>query len=100
MSKICRTFAAEKREKAFMSPTFLKEKGYSFKIYSNEEERMHIHVIKDDKEAKFRLEPKEETAYKGDFSQSEINKIQTIVELYAEYFKKQYKLHIGGRIND
>ena len=61
---------------------------------------MHIHVIKDDKEAKFWLEPKVETAYKGDFSQSEINKIQTIVELYAEYFKKQYKLHIGGRIND
>ncbi|MBR0195438.1 MAG: DUF4160 domain-containing protein, partial [Paludibacteraceae bacterium] len=36
-----------------MSPTFLKEKGYSFKIYSNEEERMHIHVIKDKIEAKF-----------------------------------------------
>ena len=38
-----------------MSPTFIKEKGYSFKIYSNEEERMHIHVIKEDKEAKSTL---------------------------------------------
>ena len=83
-----------------MSPTFLKEKGYSFKIYSNEEERMHIHVIKDKIEAKFWLEPKVEVAYKGDFSQHEINKIQSIVELYAEYFKKQYQIHIGGRIND
>lgn len=83
-----------------MSPTFLKEKGYSFKIYSNEEERMHIHVIKDKIEAKFWLEPNIEVAYKGDFSQHEINKIQSIVELYAEYFKKQYQLHIGGRIND
>lgn len=83
-----------------MSPTFLKEKGYSFKIYSNEEERMHIHVIKEKKEAKFWLEPKVEIAYKGDFSQREANIIQSIVELYAEHFKKQYQLHIGGRIDD
>ena len=68
-----------------MSPTFLKDKGYAFKIYSNEEERMHIHVIKEDKEAKFGLEPNVEIAYKGDFSQHEINKIQQVVELYAKY---------------
>ena len=83
-----------------MSPTFRKEIGYTFKIYSNEEERTHIHVVKEDKEAKFWLEPKVEIAYKGDFSQHEINKIQTIVELYADHFKKQYQLHIGGRIDD
>ncbi|MBQ8939057.1 MAG: hypothetical protein IJ047_02400 [Paludibacteraceae bacterium] len=41
-----------------------------------------------------------EIAYKGDFSQHEINKIQQVVELYADYFKKQYQLHIGGRIDD
>lgn len=35
-----------------MSPTFRNEKGYKFKIYSNEEERMHIHVVKEDCEAK------------------------------------------------
>lgn len=40
-----------------MSPTFRKEEGYCFKIYSNEEERKHIHVIKAEKEAKFWLEP-------------------------------------------
>lgn len=83
-----------------MSPTFKREKGYTFKIYSNEEERMHIHVIKEDKEAKFWLEPNIEVAYEGDFSQHELNKIQHIVEVYAEYFKKQYNLHIGGRIDD
>lgn len=61
---------------------------------------MHIHIIKEDKEAKIWLEPKVEIAYKGNFSQHEINKILSIVELYAEYFKKQYQLHIGGRIDD
>ena len=83
-----------------MSPTFLKAKEYALKIYYNKEERMHIHVIKEDKEAKFWLEPQVEIAYKGDFSQHEINKIQQVVELYADYFKKQYQLHIGGRIDD
>ena len=61
---------------------------------------LHIHVVKEAKEAKFWLEPKVEIAYKGDFSQHEINKIQTLVELYADHFKKQYELHIGGRIDD
>ena len=83
-----------------MSPTFLKEKGYTFKIYSNEEERMHIHVVREEMEEKFWLEPMIEVAYKGDFSQHEINKIQKIVEIYADYFKKQYQLHIGRRIDD
>ena len=83
-----------------MIPTFRRENGYAFKIYSNEEERMHIHVVKDDNEAKFWLEPTIEVAYKGGFSQNEINKIQHIVKLYADYFKQQYQSHIGGRIND
>lgn len=41
-----------------------------------------------------------ELAYKGGFSQHEINRIEQIVELYADYFRKQYQLHIGGRIDD
>ena len=36
-----------------MSPVFKRESEYTFKIYSNEEERMHIHVLYDNKEAKF-----------------------------------------------
>lgn len=61
---------------------------------------MHIHVIKEDHEAKFWLEPQVELAYKGDFSQHEINQIQKIVESDADFFKEQYQLHIGGRIDD
>ena len=99
MSNIFCTFAVANCE-CIMSPIFMREKGYAFKIYSNEEERMHVHVVKEDKEAKFWLEPKVEVATKGDFKQHEINQIQHIVEIYAEYFKKQYQLHIGGRVDD
>lgn len=37
-----------------MSPIFKREDGYTFKIYSNEEVRKHIHVIKAENEAKFK----------------------------------------------
>ena len=77
---------------------------WTFLFYGTDvnENRAHVHVGKKDTQnfAKIWLEPKVEIAYKGDFSQHEINKIQSIVELYAEYFKKQYQLHIGGSIDD
>lgn len=36
-----------------MSPIFKREDEYCFKIFSNEEERIHIHVVKAENEAKF-----------------------------------------------
>ena len=83
-----------------MSPVFGRESGYVFKIFSNEEERMHIHVIGDGHEAKFWLEPEIELAKNIGFSKHELNVIQKIVEKYAERFKEQYKEHIGKRIDD
>lgn len=40
-----------------MSPKFKEINGFVFKIYSNEELRMHIHVVKAENEAKYWLEP-------------------------------------------
>ena len=45
-----------------MSPVFRRDSEYTFKIYSNEEERMHIHVLYDGHEAKYWLEPQVELA--------------------------------------
>lgn len=96
-SQILSTFAENNTQ---MSPVFGRDSGYIFKIFSNEEERMHIHVMGEGKEAKFWLEPKVELAKNGGFSKHELNDIQKIVEKYAERFKEQYKQHIGKRIND
>lgn len=52
-----------------MSPTFKKERGYTFKIYSNEEDRLHINVVNDNDEAKFWLEPQIELANNYGFSE-------------------------------
>lgn len=83
-----------------MSPVFKREKGYVFKIFSNEEERMHIHVVNGDNEAKYRLEPNIELANNFGFSQHELNNIQKIVEQYGNDFKELYRRHIGKRIDD
>jgi len=40
-----------------MSPTVFKEKGYRFFFFSREESPMHVHVVSDEGEAKFWLEP-------------------------------------------
>ena len=83
-----------------MSPVFGRESGYTFKIFSNEEERMHIHVIYERNEAKFWLEPCVELAKNSGFSEHELNNIRKIVERNAEQFKKQYKEHVGKRLDD
>ncbi|MBR1665107.1 MAG: DUF4160 domain-containing protein [Bacteroidaceae bacterium] len=83
-----------------MSPVFHRESSYSFKIFSNEELRMHIHVIRDDKEAKFWLEPEVELAENFGFKAHELRKIQEIVESHATDFQAQYRQHIGKRIDD
>ncbi|MBR1468897.1 MAG: DUF4160 domain-containing protein [Prevotella sp.] len=83
-----------------MSPVFRRENKYTFKIYSNEEERLHIHVLCDGKEAKFWLEPTVELAKNTGISEHRLNEIKKIVEVYADDFKKQFRQHIGKRIDD
>ena len=83
-----------------MSPKFRKEEGFVFKIYSNEEERKHIHVVKAENEAKFWLEPTIELAENFGFSSKEIKKITLMVETYGDEFKEQFEAHIGRRIDD
>ena len=81
-----------------MSPTFKRERGYTFKIYSNEEERIHVHVVKDNDEAK--LEPQIELANNYGFSEKEINVITKIIQNNADTFREQYKQHISKRVDD
>lgn len=83
-----------------MSPKFRKEDGFVFKIYSNEEERMHVHVVKAENEAKFWLEPAIELAENYGFNNKEIKKITKMVETYGNEFKQQFAAHIGRRIDD
>ena len=83
-----------------MSPVFKRENGFTSRIYSNEENRIHIHVLKSDSEAKYWLEPQIELAENNGFAEYELNKIKKIVEKYGNEFKSQYIRHIGKRVDD
>ena len=103
-----------------MSPKFRQEDGYTFKIYSNEEERKHVHVVRAECEAKFWLEPQIELAANYGFEceakfwlepqielaanygfgSKDLKKITELVEKYGDNFKQQFAAHIGKRVND
>ena len=83
-----------------MSPVFRRESEYTFKIYSNEEERMHIHVICDGKEAKYWLEPQVELAKNTGIPEHKLHEIKKIVEKYADSFEQQFREHVGKRVDD
>ena len=83
-----------------MSPVFRRESEYTFKIYSNEEERMHIYVIYGGLEAKYWLEPRVELAKNTGIPEHKLNDIKRIVDKYADDFKEQFRQHIGKRIDD
>lgn len=79
-----------------MSPKFRQEDGYTFKIYSNEEERKHVHVVRAECEAKFWLEPQIELAANYGFGSKDLKKITELVEKYEDDFKQQFAAHIGS----
>ena len=83
-----------------MSPVFRRESEYTFKIYSNEEERMHIHVLYNGYEAKYWLEPEVELAKNTGIPEHRLNEIKKIVDKYSAKFKEQFQQHIGKRIDD
>lgn len=83
-----------------MSPVFKRESEYTFKIYSNEEERIHIHVIYGNKEAKYWLEPTVELAKNTGIPEHKLSEIKKIIEKNADKFKEQFRQHIGKRLDD
>ncbi len=55
-----------------MSPTVFKEQNYRFFFFSREVERMHVHVINPEGEAKFWIEPEIELVKSTVFNKKQI----------------------------
>ncbi len=77
-----------------MSPKFLEQGGFEFKIYSREEDRSHIHILKDGNKAKFWLEPVVELAENKGFKEHELSKIEKIIKQNEEDFKSKFSKHL------
>jgi len=63
-----------------MSPTVLREKGYRFFFFSREEPRIHVHVLSNEGEAKFWLDPQVELAKNYRYQRRQLKEIQSIIE--------------------
>ena len=83
-----------------MSPKFKEINGFVFKIYSNEELRMHIDVVKAENEAKYWLEPDIELAENFGFSSKELSFIEKILKENGDDFKNKFARHTGKRLDD
>lgn len=82
-----------------MSPTVFRYKNYSFFFFSREEERKHVHVICENGEVKFWLEPKIELAENYGLSEKQINEIKEIIKDKINDIKKSWNKHFRNRSN-
>jgi len=67
-----------------MTPTVFREKGFRFFFFSREEDRMHVHVISGDGEAKYWLEPEIELAKNYRYSNKQLNDIESLIEAHKD----------------
>lgn len=79
-----------------MSPTVFREKGYRFFFFSREEERVHVHVVSGDGEAKFWLEPEIELARNHHYSRQQLKEIESLIEVHYHELINAWHQHFGG----
>ncbi|HBU07897.1 MAG: hypothetical protein A2Y42_04325 [Omnitrophica WOR_2 bacterium GWB2_45_9] len=82
-----------------MSPTVFKIGNYRFHFFSKEEDRMHVHIISPEGEAKFWLEPTIALVNYSGFSSKQLNSLQKIVERRKNEIIKKWKEHLKTRNN-
>jgi hypothetical protein len=83
------------KEPMIMSPAVYREKGYKFFFYSNEEERLHVHVVGEDGEAKFWLDPEISLAKSYNLSVRELNKLEQSVKEHEHEIRTAWGKHFG-----
>jgi hypothetical protein len=76
-----------------MSPTVFKNGNYRYYFFSREENRVHIHIISPDGEAKVWLEPEIDLAMSKGLSDMEINKILKTVREFKEDIYAKWNKH-------
>jgi len=80
-----------------MSPTIFREKGYRFYFLSNEEPRIHVHVICEEGEAKFWLEPIVAEAINHRLKPKQLSEIQHIIEEHKDEILQAWQEHFRNR---
>jgi len=76
-----------------MSPTIFCVGNYRFYFFSREEERIHIHVVSPEGEAKFWVEPIVALVTYTGFSKRQLARLQRIVEEHKNEIVKAWRKH-------
>ncbi len=77
-------------------PTILRNSGYRFFFYVNDHFPRHIHIEKDNKTAKFNLEPVV-LVHSKKFNASEIREIRKLVENNNIFLKQKWDEFFNGK---
>ncbi|MCK4887473.1 MAG: DUF4160 domain-containing protein [Planctomycetes bacterium] len=76
-----------------MSPTVFRIGSYRFYFFSREEQRIHIHIISPDGEAKFWIEPIIALAAYSGLSKRQLAHLQKLIEERKNEIVKAWKKH-------
>jgi len=79
-------------------PTIFRELGFRFFFYSNEgspREPAHIHVEKDDREAKFWLRPRVQLAYNDGYDARTLGQLLWIVTANRDQIERAWNEFFG-----
>jgi len=79
-----------------MSPTVFREKECRFFFFSREESRTHVHVVSDDGESKFWLEPDIELAKNYGYNRQQLKEIESLVEDHRDELVSAWKQHFSS----
>ena len=66
--------------------------GFRFLFYSNDHDPVHVHIVKDDCEAKYNVNPIEQV-YNHGFKKQQIAIIESIIEENVEVITDRWKMH-------
>jgi len=78
-----------------MSPTVFREQGYRFFFFSREENRMHVHVMCANGEAKFWLDPTIELARNYRLTARQLRQIESILEAHSDELIGAWRKNFG-----
>lgn len=71
-------------------PTIFIFFGFRFMFFSNDHEPIHVHIVKDDNEAKYNIEPLG-LVYNRGFKKNELKMIESVIEENLEVIAARWK---------
>jgi hypothetical protein len=80
-----------------VSPTVVRERGFRLCFYASEEPRIHVHTLRERREAKFWLEPRIELAENAGLTRRELAVALELVREHEHEIRRAWQAFFGSR---